>query len=127
MRLLACATLCVVTLGFVSVAQAADDPTGSWKWTTMRGDRAVETTLKLKLEGDKLTGAVSGRNNQETAIEEASYKDGEITFKVTRERNGQKFTSTYKGKVSGDTIKGTIELTRGDQNRSQPWEAKKAA
>ena len=75
----------------------------------------------------ELTGAILGRNNQETAIEEASYKDGEVAFKVTRERNGQKFTTSYKGKVSGDTIKGTMDFTRGDQTQSRPWEAKKAS
>ncbi len=106
-----------------SVARAAEDPNGSWKWTMTVGDQARETTLKLKLEGDKLTGAIVGRNNQETAIENAKYKDGEISFSTTRERNGQKFTSKYSGKLSGDTIKGKQE--RGDQARSSDWEAKR--
>ena len=88
--------------------QAADkpDPTGTWKWSVTFNDMKRDFTLKLKLDGDKLTGAMLGRNNQETAIEEASFKDGEVAFSVTRERNGQKFTTKYKGKVDGDTIKG---------------------
>lgn len=106
-------------------ADESTDPTGTWKWSYTVNDQTREVTLKLKLEGDKLTGAVLGRDNQETAIENASYKDGEVAFTVTREFNGQKFTSKYKGKVSGDTIKGKIEFERDGQTRSFDWEPKR--
>ena len=107
--------------------QAADkpDPTGTWKWSVTFNDMKRDFTLKLKLDGDKLTGAMLGRNNQETAIEEASFKDGEVAFSVTRERNGQKFTTKYKGKVDGDTIKGKSEGMRDGQTQSRDWEAKR--
>ena len=107
--------------------QAAEkpDPTGTWKWSVTFNDMKRDFTLKLKLDGDKLTGAMLGRNNQETAIEEASYKDGEVAFSVTRERNGQKFTTKYKGKVDGDTIKGKSEGMRDGQTQSRDWEAKR--
>lgn len=109
----------------VTAAQAADDPTGTWKWTTTRNNQTREQTLKLKLEGDKLTGSMPGRNNQDTAIENATFKDGEIAFTVTREFNNQKFVQKYKGKLSGDTIKGKIETERDGQTQSRDWEAKK--
>ena len=107
--------------------QAAEkpDPTGTWKWSVTFNDMKRDFTLKLKLDGDKLTGAMLGRNNQETAIEEASFKDGEVAFSVTRERNGQKFTTKYKGKVDGDTIKGKSEGMRDGQTQSRDWEAKR--
>ena len=110
----------------VSAAQAADDPTGTWKWTTTRNNQTREQTLKLKLEGDKLTGAMSGRNNQDTAIEDASFKDGTVAFSVTREFNGQKRTTKYSGKLSGDTIKGTTETERDGQKQTRDWEAKRS-
>lgn len=88
-------------------------------------DQTRELTLKLKLEGDKLTGAMLGRDNQETPIEDASFKDGEVAFAVTRERNGQKFTIKYKGKVEGDTIKGKSEFDRNGEKQSRDWEAKR--
>ena len=83
-------------------------------------------TLKLKLDGDKLTGAMVGQNGQETAIEDGQFKDGEVSFKVTRERQGNKITTKYAGKVSGDTIKGKIESERNGQPQSRDWEAKRA-
>jgi hypothetical protein len=110
-------------------SQAADksDPTGTWKWTVQtRNGQSREMTLKLKLEGEALTGAMLGRNNQETPIQDGTYKDGAISFTVVRERNGQKITTKYSGKLSDDTIKGKMEFEFGGQARSRDWEAKRA-
>ena len=122
-------TALVVTLAGSVGALRADDkanPTGTWKWTVMRNNQSRETTLKLKLDGDKLTGAMVGQNGQETPIEDGQFKDGEVSFKVTRERQGNKITTKYTGKVSGDTIKGKIESERNGQPQSRDWEAKRA-
>ena len=123
------AAVCVLTfIGLSSVVQAEDkpNPTGTWKWTVKMGEQSREMTLKLKLEGDKLTGTMLGRNAQETPIEDAKYKDGAVSFKVTREREGRKMVSKYTGKVSGDTIKGKIEFEREGKANSRDWEAKRA-
>ena len=74
----------VAVTATASVARAADDPTGTWKWEVKFNDQSHEVTLKLKLEGDKLTGAMSGRNG-DIAIADASFKDGAISFSITRE------------------------------------------
>lgn len=125
MRTLVRLTVSFLTLALVVTAQAADDPTGTWTWTMERQGQTREVTLKLKLDGDKLTGSMPGRNNTETAITDGKYKDGELSFSVVREFNGNKMTSKYSGKVSGDSIKGKIETERGDQKMSRDWEAKK--
>lgn len=115
--------------GLSSLAIAADGPTGTWKWEFKRGDQTREVTLKLKLEGDKLTGSMPGRNNTETAIENGSFKDGVVSFSVTREFNGNKRTTKYSGKLDGDTIKGETESPGRDGGDAvkRPWEAKRAA
>jgi hypothetical protein len=119
-------SVAILFAGLAGTAFAqAPDPTGTWKWTVSFQDQTREMTLKLKLEGDKLTGAVLRREGQETKIEDAKYKDGELSFAVTRERNGQKFTTKYKGKIEGDTIKGKQESERNGQVRSRDWEAKR--
>jgi hypothetical protein len=116
----------VAFVALAGTARAAEDPNGTWKWSVTFNDQTREQTLKLKLEGDKLTGAMVGRNNQETPIENGTYKDGEISFTSTRERNNQKFTTKYSGKLSGDAIKGKQESERDGQKRSVDWEAKRA-
>lgn len=116
-----------ISAGFLGGSSRADDkdPTGTWKWSATFNNQTRDFTLKLKLEGDKLTGVMLGRENRETPIDNATYKDGEVTFTVTRERNGQKFTSKYKGVVNGDTIKGKIDFERDGQTNSRDWEAKR--
>ena len=99
------------------------DPTGTWKWEVTFNDQKREQTLKLKLEGEKLTGVMIGRDNAETAIEDAKLVKEEISFKYVRERNGQKSTSVYKGKIEGDKIKGKIETERNGEKTERDWEA----
>lgn len=111
-------------VGLATVAQAAD-PTGTWKWSVTFNDQTRETTLKLKLDGETLSGHVVGRDNAEIKLENATFKNDEVSFSVTRERNGQKRTAKYKGKLDGNVIKGTTESERDGQTRSRDWEAKR--
>ena len=114
--------------GLAGVARADDkknDPTGTWKYEAEFNGQKRPVTIKLKLEGDKLTGSVPGRNNTETKIEDGKFKDGDVSFTVTRERNGQKFTQKYSGKIDGDTFKGKMEMERDGQNITREFEAKR--
>ena len=112
------------------MTRAADDkkvdPSGTWKWsaTGRQNGQTRETTLKLKVDGEKLTGTISGRGS-ETAIAEAKLKGEEISFEVTREFNGNKVTTKYNGKINGDSIKGKMEFERNGQPQSRDWEAKR--
>ncbi len=102
------------------------DPTGTWKWEITINDQKREQVLKLKLEGEKLTGVILGRDNAENPIADAKLEKDEISFTYTRERNGQKFTSKYKGKIAGDKIKGKMESERNGEKTERDWEAAKA-
>lgn len=116
-----------IVIGLAAIgaqAAVAAEVTGTWKWSVERNGQTMETTLKLKQEGAKLTGTISGRQN-ETPIEDGKVEGDEVSFKVVREFNGNKFTQKYKGKVSGDTIKGKVEMERDGQTNSRDWEAKK--
>jgi hypothetical protein len=127
MKRLIVAALVLAFAGPVGLTRAADkpDPTGTWKWTITMGDQKREVTLKLKLEGDKLNGAVIGPDGKEGPIEDATYKDGEVAFKVTRQRDGNKFTIRFKGKLNGDTLKGKSEINRNGETQTREWEAKR--
>jgi len=85
--------------------------------------------MKLKVDGDKVTGSIStpGRNDQatETQITNGKIKGDQISFEVTREFQGNKFTAKYAGKVSGDTITGKMETERDGNKRERDWEAKR--
>jgi hypothetical protein len=122
----AAAAICLAAISMTGSARAEEGKiTGTWKWNTEIQGKQRANTLKLKLEGDKLTGAMVGRNNQETAIEDAKFKDGEVSFKVVRERGGMKFVTKYKGKLDGDKIKGKTESERNGEKQERDWEAKR--
>jgi hypothetical protein len=125
MRRVVSALVVVAIVAIAAQVQAAENPTGTWKWEMKFNNQSREVTLKLKLDGDKLTGALVGRNG-ETAIADATFKDDDVSFSVTRERNGNKMTSKYTGKISGDTIKGKISFERNGEAQSRDWEAKRA-
>jgi hypothetical protein len=122
----------ILMLGAVAQIQAAD-PSGTWTWSTpgRNGGEARTSTLKLKVDGDKVTGTLSAPGRQgaavDTAISDGKLNGDEISFNVTREINGNKLASKYSGKLSGDTIKGKIETERDGNTRSRDWEAKREA
>lgn len=108
-------------------AVAAKDVTGTWAWEMEGRDGAKrEMTLKLKQEGEKLTGSMPGRNG-ETEISDGTVKDGTVSFKVTRKWQDNEFVTKYTGKVEGDVIKFKSEMERNGQTRTQEFTAKRAA
>jgi hypothetical protein len=122
----------ILALGFLAETKAQDKKVdGTWAWTMpgRNGGPERKMTLKLKTEGDKVTGTLTspGRDGAttETKIEDAKLKGDEISFTVTREFNGNKMVSKYTGKV-GETIKGKIEFERNGETQSRDWEAKRA-
>jgi hypothetical protein len=116
---------CLVVLAGLARAGDKSNPTGTWKYTTEIGGQSREITIKLKLDGGKLTGTVSA-GDTETKIEDGKFKDGEVSFKVVREAGGNTITLKYKGKVMGDTIKGKRELERDGQTNTREFVAKRA-
>lgn len=128
MKRLVVAAVGLALLGFVGAARAADkpNPTGTWKWKITFNNEDRELAVKLKQEGDKLTGVFIGPDNNETKIEDGKYKDGDVSFTVNREFNGNKIAIKFKGKVSGDTIKGKSEVERDGETRTRDWDAKRA-
>jgi len=126
-RVLVIAVLGIVACWLAPSVRAEEkksDPVGTWKWsfTTQDGQKR-ESTIKVAKDGDKYTVTLVGRN-RETKADKVEFKDGELSFEVTRERNGEKITIKYKGKVEGDTIKGTIDRGSGEP---RDWEAKRKA
>jgi hypothetical protein len=125
MKQLLAGTLVLAIVMAAGMARGAERPTGTWKWEVKVNDQTIDLSLKLKQEGDKLTGALTGPGG-ETEIQDGKYKDGDLSFTVLRERNGQKMTFKYTGKVSGDTIKGKTDIDRDGQTSSRDWEAKRS-
>src|SRR5438105_8663150 len=89
-QVVACAVLALAT-GVQGQAQdKKTDPTGTWTWTSpgRNGGPERKSTLKLKTEGDKVTGTISSPGRQgavtDTPIADGKLKGNEISFTTTR-------------------------------------------
>src|SRR5438477_6708269 len=107
----------VVMVGVCFAAVAEDKKTsdvdGKWKWNyKTRDGQETEVYVKLKREGEKLTGAYVARDGKETPIENGKINADQLTFDVNREVGDQKMLFKYSGKVGGDTITGKIVVGR---------------
>jgi hypothetical protein len=115
--------------GLLSTVVADDkkaDVTGTWKWTVERNGNTIETTLKLKQDGEKLTGTMSGRQGSpDIEIEDGKVAGDAVSFKVTRMFGENKIVMKYQGKLSDDSIKGDTKFERDGEEQSREWEAKR--
>ena len=105
---------------------AAGDLTGTWlySFTTTTG-QILEPKLKFTQDGEQLSGSIFFNEN-EVPISEGRVKDGEISFKVIRDRDGQILSSTYQGKAEGSLIKGKIQSNWSGSEKTNDFEARRS-
>lgn len=119
-------------VGFAPAVLAAEDATGTWKWSTpgRNGGAAREFSLTLKQDGEKLTGSLTPPargNNAATPVDisDGMAKDGSISFTVTMKFNNNEVKIKYTGKQEGDTIKFKSER-EGGNGQAREFEAKRS-
>jgi hypothetical protein len=116
-------------IAFATANARADDKhnaTGNWKWTRKGPDgQEQEISATLKQDGEKLTGNIMSPIG-EVEIKEGKVKDGQVSFHITFERDGNQIRANFSGKLEGDAIKGKVEVGGGDNKRSLDWHAKRA-
>lgn len=125
-----------------NLSMAADkvsvDPSGTWKLVTISPQtkaRSAEHTLKLKIEGGKLTGTMEGRSDINGkvkifgwAIKDAKLQGNDISFTVTHPPtygNGPDSTTTYEGKVTGNNMAGKSETDWNGNVMKRDFEARR--
>jgi hypothetical protein len=102
------AVLALIGLSSGAVANEKVDPTGTWNLKVSRPGRPVqESILKLEKNGEQLVGVVTDSQGQMCTIKDAQLKGSDLSFRVEAERDGQKFSFVYIGKLTADAMKGT--------------------
>jgi len=108
----------------VAAAVVAADISGKWvAQIPGRDGQMRETTFNFKVDGEKLTGTVSGRQGAEMPIADGKVTADEISFTVTMSFGGNEMKFQYKGKVAGDEIK--FSRTREGADQAQEFVAKR--
>jgi hypothetical protein len=117
-----------LALGLCGLARAEGTkagPTGTWKCETDVNGQKRASTLTLKKDGGKLTGAIVFADKMESKLTDVKLKGGELSFSAVRALNGQEFTIKYTVKVEGDTLKGKAEADVGGEARTFDFEGKR--
>ena len=100
---------------------------GTWKYpVTIRG-RKVDAEITLEQEGETLTGSMPGfgRARRRIEIKNGSIKNGEVYFETEWGTGEDVVVTIYKGKQTGDKIKGAIETSISGEPQKFDWEARR--
>jgi opacity protein-like surface antigen len=92
------------------VPALAADVSGKWTTTIKTAIGDMNYAFDFKVEGEKLTGKAvmsMGSESSESALTEGSVNGDEISFVETLKVQGQELRCEYKGKISGDEIRGS--------------------
>lgn len=129
--------VCLGNLGLAAEKNSAD-PTGTWKIATISTETKKPgpgAPMKLKLEGGKVTGSITHKSSINGTIRDTErlLKDGKlqgdmIWFTVNFppvSGDGPEVTQSYGGKITGDTMKGTMDIEWNGTTRTRDWEAKR--
>jgi hypothetical protein len=116
--------LAISLLSLLTLAASAADVNGAWTAQIPgRQGQTMESTITLKTDGEKLTGAIASPRG-ERPIENGKISGDELSFSQTLEFGGNKVVLLYKGKVAGDEIKFT-RTREGGEGQSQEFVAKR--
>jgi hypothetical protein len=120
-----------LVLGFSGPSGPVDDkkvdPVGTWKCEYEIGGQARTSTLKIKKDGDNLTGTMKWPDQDEAKLKDLKLKDAELTFSAERKLAGMDdpITIEYKLTIEGDKIKGKGSAEFGGEKRDWDIEAKR--
>lgn len=88
--------------GGTAPAAAGDPVSGEWDGSADAQGTAIPFTLKLKLEGDKVTGTSDSAQGSAT-LSKGTYSAGKISFSIDTPNGAIGMTGTIKdGKIVGD-------------------------
>ena len=130
----------VVTGPTLKAGEPTINPTGRWKvilLSTNAQARPAPQTLKLKLDSGTLTGTLSYYSGpvvngkapvSELPITAARIQGNGISFRFTHPPaygKGPNANYTYQGKISGNTIKGTVTTEWMEHTSTKDWQAER--
>ena len=98
-----------LVLWILSFTASAADISGDWSGTvaTPKGDFPIR--FSFKVEGGHLQGTMLGTDGTPFKVQDGKVEGSTVTFSVTLDYPGKSLLRTYKGVVTGDEIKFTVD------------------
>jgi len=99
-------------IAFVLLAGScfAADVDGKWTGTMSTPNGDVPVSFTFKADGTTLTGSTQGPDGGDVKISDGKTDGKNISFTITFDFGGMPLALNYKGVVSKDTIKFTIDI-----------------
>ena len=113
----------LLLIAIFSMTALAADISGTWKATSEGPNGTMERTFVFKVDGNKLTGETTSSIFGKATIEDGKIDGDNISFVITAKYENNEFKLNYKGKVSGNEIKLSVEIPAVGQTLE--WIAKK--
>ena len=88
------------------------DARGVWQWSLVAGGTTADHEITLSQEFQKLRGGPT--------VEAGAMKGEEIRLVLVSNEAGRALRHEYRGRVSGDSIRGIVRLPSGEE---LPWNA----
>lgn len=119
--------LFLMAAAFAMTAFGADIA-GTWKATAEGPNGSMERTFVFKVSGDKLTGDTTSSMLGKSEIQDGKVEGDSLSFTITAKFGDNEMKLSYKGKVTGDEISLTSQLS-SDGGGGQPiqWKGKRAS
>lgn len=103
------------------VAWAADI-SGNWTGTAEGPNGTLQRTFTFKQDGAKLTGETNSQFTGRSTIQDGKVEGDNISFSIVAKIQDNEMKLSYKGKITGDTIKLSSEFGGG---QAIEWTLKK--
>lgn len=116
----------LLLMALSALAAFAADITGTWKATAEGPNGTMERTFVFKQDGTKLTGETTSQMMGKSTITDGKVEGDDVTFTITVNFQDNPMKLNYKGKVTGNEIKFTVESPMGG-GRNMEWLAKKVS
>ena len=104
---------CLIVLGLILVASMAFAAPIDGKWAGeipgMDGN-PMKMSYTFKADGATLTGTTTGPDGKEMAIKDGKIDGANLSFSITVDFGGQEMKMDYKGVLTGDTLKLTMDM-----------------
>jgi hypothetical protein len=113
----------LVLFGLLALVASAADISGTWKATAEGPNGSMERTFVFKVDGNKLTGKTTSSMLGESVINDGKVEGDTLSFTIKVNFGGEDMNLQYKGKVSGETMKLTVEAA----GNTIEWKAQKAS
>ncbi len=91
-------------LALTSMVVLGADISGKWVSEAPAGGKGGPQTFTFKQSGSDLTGTVEAGRGGPAEIKNGKVDGDKVSFEVTREFQGNSFTTKYSGSVSGSTM-----------------------